>query len=43
MHKYIEVVDGKRAVEDTNIPAENIKIPKVILPTFAPTSLDTPM
>ena len=43
IHRYIEVVAGKNAVEATNIPAEKIKNPNVILPTLAPISLVTPM
>ena len=40
--KYIEVVEGRRAVLEMNIPALVTITPRHSLPTFAPNSHNTP-
>ena len=36
-------LDGRQAVDEMNIPAENTRMPNVNLPTEAPNSLQTPL
>ena len=43
MVKYMDVVDGRNAVEDMKNPAEKTIKARVIRPTLGPISLTTPL
>ena len=40
--RYMEVEEGRKAVEEMNIPVERVRIARVRRPTFTPNSSTTP-